>query len=144
MTANGSTGLTRRGLLAAFAATAVTAAPTYSNAFGILRGGGDIRSLHHRTTTANHPLEKLCRRPLHILRRANAVDRGHACRVSTSTRLDSTGADRLSSGPAHCWLTCRVGLESPSLDRLGVESSSGLRLFPERTATGSEGEQSYP
>ncbi len=38
-----SGGITRRGLLAAFAATAVTAAPTYSNAAGFLRGGGDIR-----------------------------------------------------------------------------------------------------
>ncbi|SPF80453.1 YcbK family protein [Pseudoprimorskyibacter insulae] len=35
--------LTRRGLLGAFAATLVTAAPTYSNAAGFLRGGGDIR-----------------------------------------------------------------------------------------------------
>lgn len=35
--------LTRRGLLGAFAATMVTAAPTYSNAAGFLRGGGDIR-----------------------------------------------------------------------------------------------------
>ena len=38
-------GFTRRGLLAAFAATAVTAAPTCSNAFGFLRGAGDIRRL---------------------------------------------------------------------------------------------------
>jgi uncharacterized protein YcbK (DUF882 family) len=41
----GSTGLTRRGLLRAFAATAITAAPTYSNAFGFLKGSGDIRRL---------------------------------------------------------------------------------------------------
>lgn len=41
-----STGvMTRRGLLAAFAATTVTAAPTYTNAAGFLRGGGDIRRL---------------------------------------------------------------------------------------------------
>ena len=40
-----STGLTRRGLLRAFAATAVTAAPTFSNAAGFLRGAGDIRRL---------------------------------------------------------------------------------------------------
>ncbi len=33
----------RRALLGAFAATAVLAAPTYSNAFGLLRGAGDIR-----------------------------------------------------------------------------------------------------
>lgn len=39
----GTTGLSRRGLLAAFAATAVTAAPTYAKAFGLLKGAGDIR-----------------------------------------------------------------------------------------------------
>ncbi|MDE4175018.1 DUF882 domain-containing protein [Phaeobacter sp. PT47_59] len=38
-------GLTRRALLGAFAATAVTAAPTFSNAAGFLRGGGDIRRI---------------------------------------------------------------------------------------------------
>ena len=37
--------ISRRGLLAAFAATAVIAAPTYSNAFGVLRGAGDIRRI---------------------------------------------------------------------------------------------------
>lgn len=36
----------RRGLLAAFAATLVVAAPTASNAFGFLRGAGDIRRIH--------------------------------------------------------------------------------------------------
>ncbi|WP_299792259.1 DUF882 domain-containing protein [uncultured Marivita sp.] len=40
-----SGGLTRRGLLAAFAATAVSAAPTFANAAGFLRGGGDIRRI---------------------------------------------------------------------------------------------------
>lgn len=45
MTRTCSQGLTRRGLLAAFAATAVTATPTYANAFGFLRGAGDIRRL---------------------------------------------------------------------------------------------------
>ena len=35
--------LSRRGILAAFAATAVTAAPTYANAFSFLRRGGDVR-----------------------------------------------------------------------------------------------------
>lgn len=35
----------RRSLLAAFAATCVAAAPTYSKAAGFLRGGGDIRRL---------------------------------------------------------------------------------------------------
>jgi uncharacterized protein YcbK (DUF882 family) len=38
-------GFTRRGLLGAFAATAVTAAPTFSNAAGFLRGAGDIRRI---------------------------------------------------------------------------------------------------
>ena len=38
-------GYSRRGLLKAFAATAITAAPTMSNAFGFLRGAGDIRKI---------------------------------------------------------------------------------------------------
>lgn len=42
---NATFDLTRRGLLRAFAATALVAAPTYSNAFGILRGAGDIRRI---------------------------------------------------------------------------------------------------
>ena len=37
--------ITRRGLLGAFAATALVAAPTYANAAGFLRGAGDIRRL---------------------------------------------------------------------------------------------------
>lgn len=37
--------LSRRALLAAFAATAVSSAPTYANATGFLRGGGDIRRI---------------------------------------------------------------------------------------------------
>ncbi|WP_184565752.1 YcbK family protein [Sulfitobacter undariae] len=37
--------MTRRGLLGAFAATAVTAAPTFANAAGFLRGAGDIRRI---------------------------------------------------------------------------------------------------
>jgi len=37
--------MTRRGILAAFAATAVAAAPTFTNAAGFLRGAGDIRRL---------------------------------------------------------------------------------------------------
>ena len=37
--------VTRRGLLAAFAATAVASAPYYAHASGFLRGGGDIRRL---------------------------------------------------------------------------------------------------
>ncbi|MFT7105787.1 MAG: hypothetical protein ACJAVT_000302 [Yoonia sp.] len=38
-------GITRRGLLGAFAATAVVATPTYSNAAGFLRGAGDVRRI---------------------------------------------------------------------------------------------------
>jgi uncharacterized protein YcbK (DUF882 family) len=41
---NGS-GFTRRGVLKAFAATTLVAAPTYSKAAGFLRGSGDIRRL---------------------------------------------------------------------------------------------------
>lgn len=45
MTGNSYSGMTRRAVLGAFAATAVAAAPTYSNAAGFLRGGGDIRRI---------------------------------------------------------------------------------------------------
>lgn len=40
-----TTSITRRGLLGAFVATTVAAAPTYSNAFGLLRGAGDFRRI---------------------------------------------------------------------------------------------------
>lgn len=40
-----SLGFTRRGLLGAFAATAVVAAPTFTNAAGFLKGAGDIRRI---------------------------------------------------------------------------------------------------
>lgn len=43
MTDSTTSAITRRGLLGIFAATAVVAAPTYSHAFGLLRGAGDIR-----------------------------------------------------------------------------------------------------
>lgn len=43
MTNTAHSGVTRRGVLGIFAATAVIAAPTYSHAFGLLRGAGDIR-----------------------------------------------------------------------------------------------------
>ncbi len=45
MTTTSSTGLSRRALLGAFAATTLTAAPTYSKAAGVLRGAGDIRRI---------------------------------------------------------------------------------------------------
>ena len=38
-------GMTRRGLLGVFAAATVAAAPTTSNAFGFLRGAGDVRRI---------------------------------------------------------------------------------------------------
>ncbi|MCD2313216.1 MULTISPECIES: YcbK family protein [Roseobacteraceae] len=45
MNDNRSTGMTRRALLGAFAATTVVAAPTFANAAGFLRGAGDIRRI---------------------------------------------------------------------------------------------------
>ena len=45
MTDQNSARMSRRALLGAFAATAVAAAPTFSNAAGFLRGSGDIRRL---------------------------------------------------------------------------------------------------
>lgn len=45
MTIDSSMSMSRRALLGAFAATAVTAAPTFATAAGFLRGGGDIRRI---------------------------------------------------------------------------------------------------
>lgn len=45
MTILSSLTVSRRGLLGAFAAVTVAAAPTYSNAFGLLRGAGDVRRI---------------------------------------------------------------------------------------------------
>lgn len=45
MTEKPSVVVTRRALLGAFAATSIVAAPSYSNAFGFLRGAGDIRRI---------------------------------------------------------------------------------------------------
>ncbi len=45
MTELKTTGVTRRGLFGVFAATAVIAAPTYSSAFGLIKGAGDIRRI---------------------------------------------------------------------------------------------------
>ncbi|WP_299675412.1 DUF882 domain-containing protein [uncultured Roseobacter sp.] len=45
MTTDIASGMSRRALLGAFAATAITAAPTFANAAGFLRGGGDIRRI---------------------------------------------------------------------------------------------------
>lgn len=45
MTVSNSSGMTRRALLGAFAASSVIAAPTLANAAGFLRGAGDIRRI---------------------------------------------------------------------------------------------------
>jgi uncharacterized protein YcbK (DUF882 family) len=45
MTDDNSSSISRRALLGAFAATALIAAPTYSNAAGFLRRSGDIRRI---------------------------------------------------------------------------------------------------
>jgi len=45
MTQSSVNGISRRGLLAAFAATTITAAPSYANVFGFLKGAGDVRRI---------------------------------------------------------------------------------------------------
>ncbi len=49
--------MTRRGLLRAFAATTVTAAPFAANATGLLRGAGDIRKLKMYASRTGETLE---------------------------------------------------------------------------------------
>ncbi len=52
-----SNGLTRRALLGVFAATTITAAPTFANAFGFLKGAGDIRRLRMYSTRSGESLD---------------------------------------------------------------------------------------
>ena len=62
VTDTSSTGLsrlTRRGLLGAFAATAVVAAPTYAKAAGFLRGGGDIRRLRMHNARTGETMDTI-------------------------------------------------------------------------------------
>jgi uncharacterized protein YcbK (DUF882 family) len=47
----------RRGLLGAFAATALVAAPTYTSAAGFLRGAGDIRRIKMYSTQTGEALD---------------------------------------------------------------------------------------
>lgn len=56
---NTADSFSRRGLLRAFAATAVVAAPTYANAFGFLRGGGDIRKLSIYSSRSGETVETI-------------------------------------------------------------------------------------
>ena len=51
--------ITRRGVLGAFAATAIAAAPTYANALGFLRGGGDIRRLRLYNARTDEQLDTI-------------------------------------------------------------------------------------
>ena len=55
----GGLGLTRRGILGAFAATAVSAAPTYSKAAGFLRGGGDVRRLRMHNARTGETMDTI-------------------------------------------------------------------------------------
>ena len=54
-----TTGYTRRGLLGAFAATAIAAAPTFSSAAGFLRGAGDIRRLKMYSSKSGEQIDTI-------------------------------------------------------------------------------------
>jgi len=51
------TDVSRRALLGAFASAVVVAAPVYSNAFGLLRGAGDVRKISLRSGRTGETLE---------------------------------------------------------------------------------------
>ncbi len=59
MAETGNIGVTRRGLLGVFAATALIAAPTYSNAFGLLKGAGDIRRVRMYSARTGESLDTI-------------------------------------------------------------------------------------
>lgn len=51
--------LSRRGLLRAFAATALTAAPMYGNAASVLRGAGDVRRVTMRNQRTSETIDMI-------------------------------------------------------------------------------------
>lgn len=59
MTKQSSANFSRRALLGAFAATALTAAPTYSKAAGFLRNAGDIRRVHMHSSRTGEKIEMI-------------------------------------------------------------------------------------
>nr|WP_093120070.1 DUF882 domain-containing protein [Salinihabitans flavidus] len=59
MANSSSLSMTRRGLMRAFAASAIAAAPTFSNAAGFLRGGGDIRRLRMYSPRTGEKLDMI-------------------------------------------------------------------------------------
>lgn len=59
MTNSGNFGVSRRGVLGVFAATIVAAAPTYSNAFGLLRGAGDVRRIRMYSGRTGESLDSI-------------------------------------------------------------------------------------
>lgn len=54
-----SSNFSRRGLLRAFAATALTAAPIYGNAAGVLRGAGDVRRVTMRNQRTSESIDMI-------------------------------------------------------------------------------------
>ncbi|MCF6272935.1 MAG: DUF882 domain-containing protein [Rhodobacteraceae bacterium] len=54
-----SSNFSRRGLLRAFAATALTAAPLYANAAGVLRGAGDVRRVRMRNQRTSEQIDMI-------------------------------------------------------------------------------------
>ncbi|MDR5651812.1 YcbK family protein [Ruixingdingia sedimenti] len=59
MTTTADSGISRRRLLGIFAAGIVAAAPTYSNAFGLLRGAGDVRRVRMYSGRSGESLDTI-------------------------------------------------------------------------------------
>lgn len=57
MNSSATSGFTRRSLLGIFTASVVTAAPTMSNAFGLIRGAGDIRRIRLHSGRSGESLD---------------------------------------------------------------------------------------
>ncbi|KMW57715.1 exported hypothetical protein [Candidatus Rhodobacter oscarellae] len=55
----GKTAFTRRAILGAFAATTVVAAPTFTNAAGLLRGAGDIRRIRMYSSRTGESMDSI-------------------------------------------------------------------------------------
>jgi uncharacterized protein YcbK (DUF882 family) len=99
MTDASSTGFSRRALLGVFAATFVAAAPTYSNAFGLLRGSGDIRRIRMYSGRTGESIDAIFwiegEYIPEVLKEVNHFMRDW--RTNTKTRIDPRNLDILAA-----------------------------------------------
>jgi len=96
---NSSKSITRRGVLGAFAATTLIAAPTFSKAAGLLRGAGDIRRIKMTSPRTGESIDTIYWLEGKYIKDAKAMDLNTVDILAASHNLlDATEPYMLLSG----------------------------------------------